>query len=98
MDVRIDRAGCEEGEEQCDVCWRNQIELPASPKVVQSSPGFLALSPSIVHSNPELPALKGSKEESDSGFRDSSIGRSMSSLGSRQSTTLNIPSSPVSED
>jgi hypothetical protein len=98
MDRRIDRVRCEEGEEQCDVCWRNQIELAASPRVVQRSPGFSALSSSIVHPNTELPALKGSKGESESGFGDSGIGRSMSSPGSRASTKPNIASSPVSED
>jgi len=48
---RIDRVGCEEGEEACDVCWRNkQIDLLGlqllewNPKMVHfSQKGLLRL-------------------------------------------------------
>ena len=86
MDGRMDRIGCEEGEEQCDVCWRNQqMDLPALQ--------LPALSPEIVRFSQEgLPRLERPEEgvvTSDVGFRDSGIGKSMSSQVQR---------SPVSED
>lgn len=94
MDGRMDRVGCEEGEEQCDVCWRNQevdLQLPTS-------------SPSVVQASQEFPTLIGHREglvTSDIRFGDSGIGKSMSSQvqGSiTRRTTPKIPSSPVSED
>ena len=95
MDGRMDRVGCEEGEEQCDVCWRNQeVDLPKLPLPTSS--------PSVVQASQELPTLRGNEEgliSSDVGFRDSGISKSMSSQGSiPQSTSPKIPSSPVSED
>ena len=86
MDGRLDRVGCKEGEEQCDVCWRNQqmdlpmLQLPAlSPRVVQFS-------------QDRLPTLERAKEgviTSDVEFGDSGVGKSMSSQ---------VQSSPISED
>src|SRR5271167_1606607 len=95
MDGRMDRVRCEEGEEQCDVCWRNQeVDLPKLPLPTSS--------PSVVQASQELPTLRGNEEgliSSDVGFRDSGISKSMSSQGSiPQSTSPKIPSSPVSED
>ena len=76
MDGRLDRVGCEEGEEQCDMCWRNQqmdlpmLQLPAlSPRVVQFS-------------QDRLPTLERAKEgviTLDVEFGDSGVGKSMSS-------------------
>jgi len=85
IDRRMDQVGCEEGEEPCDVCWRNQqMDLPALQ--------LPALSPKTVRfSQDELPRLE--RQEGvitlDSGFGDSGIGKSMSSQ---------VQSSPVSED
>jgi hypothetical protein len=78
------------------------------PNVQSSQEGYVVQSSRegyvVPPSQEELPTLKGYKEgliSSDIGFGDSGIGKSMSSQvrGSmRQSTTPNIPSSPVSED
>src|SRR5450432_3502659 len=97
MDGRMDRVGCEEGEEPCDVCQRNQgMDLPLP---------LLASSPHVVRASQEgLPTIRGNEEgliSSDVGFRDSGIGKSMSSQVQESivpSSPPNVPSSPVSED
>ena len=63
MDGRMDRVGCEEGEEQCDVCRRQEVDLPSSPTVEYSQ---------------ELPTMQESMAL-DGRFGDSGIGMSMSS-------------------
>jgi superfamily II DNA helicase RecQ len=98
MDGRMDRVGCEEGEERCDVCQRSQeMDLPTSE--------LPAPSPNVVRASQEgLPTIRGNKEgliSSDIGFGDSGIGNSMSSQvqeGTVPSSPPNMPSSPVSED
>jgi hypothetical protein len=74
MDGRMDRIGCEEGEELCDVCQRNQgMDLPLP---------LLASSPNVIQASQGLPTIGGNEEgliSSDIGFGDSGIGKSMSS-------------------
>jgi superfamily II DNA helicase RecQ len=93
MDGRMDRVGCEEGEEQCDVCWSNQqVDLPIAQ--------LPACSTSIVCSGcKELPRLERSREcliPSAVKFEDSGIGNSISSQAqeSRQVQESTMPSSP----
>jgi len=84
---RIDRVGCEEGEEACDVCWRNkQMDLLGLQ--------LLEWSPKMVHFSQEglLRLEREGSPTSNVEFGDSGISKSMSSTIKRvrQSTSSRL--------
>lgn len=93
MDGRIDRIGCEEGEEACDICQKNQeSDLPMLQPAMSST--------DVAHSSQErlaeLREVENRSITSNSRFEDSGIGNSMSSQA--EIGIAKKASSPVSED
>ena len=91
MDGRMDQVGCEEGEEQCDVCRRQEMDRTDRMEGIDGM--------DRVDKTNGIERADGMEMTSNIGFEDSGIGKSMSSqVESIIQSTTPIPSSPISED